>query len=68
MVTGDHLRRHRWSGGPSMAAVLGLGGPSIATQFVTDGPGGHLWDDRPTKFTFSQSTKVYTTKFSTLTV
>ena len=42
METGDHLRRHRWSGGPSMAAVLGPGGPSIAILFATDGPGGPI--------------------------
>ena len=40
MAMGDHLRRHRWSGGPSMAAIIGLGGPSRATYFLADGPGG----------------------------
>ena len=39
---GDHLRRHRWSGGPSMAAVLGPGGPSTATYFAADDPGGPI--------------------------
>ena len=49
---GDHLRRHGWSGrGPSMAAILGPGGPSTATYFAADGPGDlfwgdHLWHDR----------------------
>ena len=40
MVMGDHLRRNRWSGGPSMGAILGLGGPSTATYFAADGPEG----------------------------
>ena len=39
---GDHLRRHRWSGGPSMAAILGPGGPSTAIYFAADGPGGPI--------------------------
>ena len=42
MAMGDHLRRHRWSGGPSMAAILGPGGPSTATYFAEDGPGGPI--------------------------
>ena len=51
MAMGDHLRRHRWSGGPSMAAILGPEGPSTATYFAKDGPGDlfwgdHLWHDR----------------------
>ena len=34
MAMGDHLRHHRWSGGPSMAAILGLGGTSTATYLL----------------------------------
>ena len=49
MAMGDHLQRHRWSRGPSIAAILGLGGPSTATYFTADGPGAilgdHLWHD-----------------------
>ena len=36
---------------PSMAAIVGPGGPSTAKQFAVDGPGGpvvvgdHLWRD-----------------------
>ena len=45
MAMGDHLRRHRWSGGPSMEAILGPGGPSTATYFATDGPGDLFWGD-----------------------
>ena len=33
---GDHL----WQSGPSMAAIVGPGGPSMATKFAIDGPGG----------------------------
>ena len=40
MAMRDHLRRHGWSGGPSMAAILGPRGPSIATYSAADGPGG----------------------------
>ena len=45
---GDHLQQ----GGPSVAAILGPGGPSMATKIATNGPGGpvvagdHLWRDR----------------------
>ena len=35
---GDHL----WSGGLPMAAMLGLGGPSVAPTF---GPGGPIMGD-----------------------
>ena len=42
MAMGDHLRHHKWSGGPSMAAILGPRGPSIATYFAADGPGGPI--------------------------
>ena len=47
--TGDHLRQS----GPSMEAIVGRGGPSTATPFAVDGPGGpvvvgdHLRHDRP---------------------
>ena len=34
-----------------MAAIVGPGGPSMATKFAIDGPGGdHLRRDRPLKF------------------
>ena len=33
---GDHLRQSRLS----MAAIVGPGGPSMATKFAIDGPGG----------------------------
>ena len=42
-------------GGPSMAAIDGLAGPSMATKSAMDGPakpavaGDHLWHDRPLK-------------------
>ena len=42
MAMGDHLLRHRCSGGPSMATILGPGGPSTATYFAADGPGGPI--------------------------
>ena len=45
MAMGDHLRRHRWSGGPSMVAILGPGGPIL---------GDHLWHDRPTRPLYSE--------------
>ena len=44
---GDHLRQS----GPSTAAIVGPGGPSMATKSAIDGPGGpvvagdHLWRD-----------------------
>jgi len=31
-----------WQGGPSMAAILGPGGPSMVAKIVVDGPGGPL--------------------------
>ena len=31
--------------GPFMAAIVGLGGPSTATQFAVDGPGDLLGRD-----------------------
>ena len=34
--SGDHLRQS----GPSVAAILDPGGPSMATKIVTNGPGG----------------------------
>ena len=37
-IVGDHL----WQSGPSVAAILGPGGPSMATKFAKDGPGGPL--------------------------
>ena len=54
MAMGDHLRRHRWSGGPSMAAILGPGDPPrqhILPQMVRGELfwGDHLWHDRPFK-------------------
>ena len=45
---GNHLRQS----GPSMAAIVGPGGPSMATKSAIDGPGGpvvagdHLRRDR----------------------
>ena len=45
MAMGNHLRRHGWSGGPSMAAILGPGGSSTATYSVADGPGDLFWGD-----------------------
>ena len=49
---GDHLRRHRWSGVTIYGSHTWPGGPSTATYFATDGPGGpiwgdHLWHDSP---------------------
>ena len=38
-LPGDHLRLS----GPSMATIVGLGGPSTATQFAIDDPGDQLW-------------------------
>ena len=38
MVRPDQLKRHRWSGGPPMAAIRGPGGPII---------GVWLWHDTP---------------------
>ena len=48
ILMGDHLRQS----GLSMAAIVGPGGPSMATKFAIDGPGGpvvvedHLRRDR----------------------
>ena len=39
---GDHLRQS----GPSMAAILGPGGPSMARKIAADGPGGLSWPFR----------------------
>ena len=36
------LWRRRWSGGLSVAAILGPGGPSMATKISIDGPGGPI--------------------------
>ena len=44
-LLGDHLWQR-----PSMATKVGPGGPSTATQFPVEwsnGPGDHLWHDRP---------------------
>jgi len=35
---GDHLQQ----GGPSMATIFGLEGPSMAAKIAVDGPGDHL--------------------------
>jgi len=46
---GDHL----WQGRPYMAAILSLGGPSMAAKIAIDDPrgpltaGDQLWHDRP---------------------
>ena len=45
MARGDHLWRHRWSRGPSIAAVLGLEAPSMVRKIATDGPGNQFWGD-----------------------
>ena len=39
---GDNLWRRRLSGGPSMEAIVSLGGPTMATKFALDSPGGPI--------------------------
>ena len=42
VARGDYVWHCRWSGGPSVAAILGPGGPSMATKIAIDGLGGPL--------------------------
>ena len=37
------MGNHLLQSGLSMAAIVGLGGPSMATKFAIDGPGDQLW-------------------------
>ena len=41
----DQLWRHRWSGGSSVAAIVGPGAPSMATKIAINGPGDRFWGD-----------------------
>ena len=43
LAEGDHLRRHGWSGRPSVAAIHGRGGPPTARNIAVDCPGGRFW-------------------------
>ena len=37
------MGNHLLQSGLSMAAIVGLRGPSMATKFAIDGPGDQLW-------------------------